>query len=212
LPSKKTLAAILAIVIVVLIIVDYQQYHLDTLMPSVRFDFQFVSPFAPDLTLPVLASVTQREQTENFTPPKPSSSIKLTSTPSGNSQPVAVSELGVYGGDPSSNTSQPLSAIDWSANGPIVPGQRVNSTRLYLRNEGTMPFTLVFSTLDWSFENADGKPLLADYSGYFALTWDYDNSSIAMNETKAISFSLMVSPSLTDVSRFSFNLVITSIY
>ena len=210
--SKKELSEILAIVIVLLAIVDYQLYHVDMMTPGVKFDFQYVSPFAPEITPPVLPSVFQREQTAAFAASKPSSFIELTSAPSGNSQPVTVPIIGVYDGDPSSNTSQPLSGIDWSANGPMVPGQRVNSTRLYLRNEGTMPFTLVFSTLDWSFENADGKPLLADYSGYFALTWDYDNSSIAVNETRAITFSLMVSPDLTDVSRFSFNLVITTIY
>jgi hypothetical protein len=92
-----------------------------------------------------------------------------------------------------------------------MPGQSVNSSRAYVRNEGTTPITLTFSTSDWSFEDIDGKLLPENFSTYFAVTWDYDNSSIAVNEIRPITFSLLISPSISDVSTFSFNLSITSI-
>jgi hypothetical protein len=75
-----------------------------------------------------------------------------------------------------------------------------------------MPLTLAFSASDWRFESVDGKILDENCSEYFALTWDYNNSSMDVNEIRLVKFSLTVSPSITDVSSFAFNLIITSIY
>jgi hypothetical protein len=124
LQSKKDLAVILFVVIVVLAIVDYQKTHVNIMTSGVKFDFQYVPPIAPEIKLPVVPSVVQSGQTEASAPSNPSSIIRLTSTPSGNSQSSAVPLLGVYNGDPSSRASQPLNAIDWCANGggSIIPG------------------------------------------------------------------------------------------
>jgi hypothetical protein len=92
-----------------------------------------------------------------------------------------------------------------------MPGQSVNSSRAYVRNEGTTPITLIFSASDWSFEDINSKLLPGNYSTYFALAWDYDNSSIAVNEIRPITFSLLISPSISEVATFYFNLSISSI-
>ncbi len=208
LPSKKTLAVILAVVIIALTTVDYQLYHRGLVAPA-RFGFHFSPPFTPDITIPALASAAQNEQTEPSNMSNPSSRVVITSSSSdASTQSAGILKIGIYNNNPSSNTPQPLEAIDWSAKGVIIPGQRVNSSRVYVRNEGTTSAKLIFSTSDWIFEDAGGK-LSGNYSTYFALTWDYDNSSISVNETRPLTFSLVISPSISNVSMFSFNLDIT---
>jgi hypothetical protein len=198
------------VVIVALTVVDYQLYHRGIMASWGGFDFQFTPPFTPDITIPVVTSASQ--QTESFAKSNPSASISSNYVFSNvNSEPVPAPKVGIYSNDPLSNTPQPLDAIDWSANGAIIPGQKVNSSKVYLRNEGAAPITLTFSTSDWSFKDVEGRPLLGNWSTYFALTWDYDNSSIAVNETRPITFFLSVSPNIGYVLTFSFNLSITSI-
>jgi hypothetical protein len=212
LASKKSLVVILTVVIVVLTVLDYQLYHRGVMTPWGGFGFQFTTPFTPEITTPVSTSISQREQPKSFATSNPSTSISLTyASSSTNNQPEPVPRVGIYSNNPLNNTPQPLDAIDWSASGSITPGQKVNSPRIYLRNEGTAAITLTFSTSSWSFEDIEGRPLPGNRSAYFVLTWDYDNSSIAVNETRPITFSLSISPNISDVSTFSFDLSITSI-
>jgi hypothetical protein len=142
-----------------------------------------------------------------------SSSITVnTKTQASSSQPGSSVKLGVYGNDPSRSQPQALQAIDWSAYGSLVPGQSVNSSKVYLRNEGNVPVTLALSAADWAFQNSSGSSLSQSYQQYFALTWNYDNARIGVNETRAVTFSLTLSPSIVDVATFSFRLVVTATY
>ena len=75
-----------------------------------------------------------------------------------------------------------------------------------------MPVTLYLSASGWIFEESAGRVLAQDYHQYFSLGWDYDNSTVAVNETKPITFKLTVSPAVVDVSRFSFDIVVTLTY
>jgi hypothetical protein len=102
--------------------------------------------------------------------------------------------------------------IDWSAYGSLVPGQRVTSPRVYLRNEGNVPVTLSLSAADWVFRDSEGISLSQSYKQYFALTWDYDNSQMGVNEVIAVRFTLAISSSIKDVATFSFRLVVTATY
>jgi hypothetical protein len=208
LPSKKGLAVILAVIIIALTVVDYQLYH-GPILPGGRYDFRSTHPFTPDITIPVLTSTFPQGQTTSLENSNPSTGISV--MPSNTlDQSTTFPKIGIYSNNPSSNTPQPLNMIDWSTNGPIMPGQTVNSSTVYLRNEGTTTIALSFSTSDWSFEDVNGKFLLGNYSTYFALTWDYDNTSITVNEIRPITFSISISPEIKDVSEFSFNLLITS--
>jgi hypothetical protein len=87
-----------------------------------------------------------------------------------------------------------------------------NSSKVYLRNEGNVPITLFLSTSDWAFQDVTGKALTQNCQQYFTLTWNYDNSTIAMNETRPITFTLALSPNITNVAAFSFSLVVTTVY
>jgi hypothetical protein len=117
--------------------------------------------------------------------------------------------VAVYIIAPFNNQIQPLTAIDWSADGPIMPGQTRNSSRVYFFNEGSAPITLYVSTSKWTFKDASGKSLDENYSRFFSLTWDYDNSTIAIGETRPVTFSLTVSARIIDVATFSFDIVVT---
>jgi hypothetical protein len=209
--SNKALAIILAVVIVVLSIADYQLYHRG-LVPGVKFDFQFTPSLIPDISVPIIYSAVQKTQTAPFERSNPLSSIAYTSESAGSSnQTETISKIGIYSNNPLNGTPQALETIDWSANGSIMPGQKVNSSKIYLRNEGTTPITLTFSASNWTFKNAYGASLPGNCSAYFTLTCDYDNSSIAVSETRPITFSLLISPSISEVSTFSFDLVIHTI-
>ena len=47
------------------------------------------------------------------------------------------------------------------------------------------------------------------YQRYFTLTWNYDNSTIAVNEVKPVIFTLSISSNITDVATFSFDIIVT---
>jgi hypothetical protein len=142
-----------------------------------------------------------------------SSSITVDTFTQGSSGQSASSvKLGVYGSDPSVGQPLALQVIDWSAYGSLMPGQSVNSAKVYLRNEGNVPVTLSLSAADWVFRNSAGVSLSQSYKQYFGLSWDYDNSELGVNETVAVTFTLAISASIVNVATFSFRLVVTATY
>ena len=144
---------------------------------------------------------------------EPTSPIIVTpSTPVTSTQPVSNPKLSAYSVDPFTNQSKPLTGIDWSSERPILPGQTRNSSQIYFKNEGDMPVTLYLSTSGWIFEDSAGRVLAQDYRQYFSLSWDYDNSTVAVNEMKPVTFTLTISPAVVDVVRFSFEIGVTLTY
>ena len=119
-------------------------------------------------------------------------------------------ELGVYRFDPSKNPSQTLQLIDWNADGLLEIGQARNSPTIYFRNEGQMSGNLLLSTSNWTFKDMQNNTLLQQkYQQYFTLTWNYNNSTIAVNEVKPVIFTLSISSNTTDVTTFSFDIIVT---
>jgi len=148
----------------------------------------------------------------DYSPPSDSPITIQSSTPSDSGQPVSNLKLGVYQDDPSKNQPRTLQSIDWSADGPLERGLCRNSSIVYFRNEGNVPITLFLSTSDWAFQDVTGMVLLQNCRQYFTLTWNYDNSTILVNETRPITFSLAISSNMTNVASFSFSLVVTTVY
>ena len=143
--------------------------------------------------------------------PTSSSPITITTlTQAGSSQSAYDLKLSIYGNDPSKSPPQTLQTINWSAYGPLMPGQSMNSSKVYFRNEGNVPISLYLSTSDWAFQDVAGKSLSQSYQQYFTLTWDYDNSKIAVNETRSIIFTLAISQNIIDVATFSFSIIVTA--
>lgn len=128
------------------------------------------------------------------------------------SQPASSVKLGVYASDPSVGQPVALQVIDWSAFGSLVPGQSVNSSKVYLKNEGSVPVTLALSATGWAFQDSGGGSLSQSYQQYFVLSWNYDNRKIGVNETRGVTFTLSISPSIVNVATFSFRLVVTATY
>ena len=91
----------------------------------------------------------------------------------------------------------PISSINW---GTIDPGSSVNKN-IYIRNEGTTSVTLSKATSDWSPATA---------SNYLTLNWDYSGQTLTVNQVLLVRLTLVVSSSVTGVTTFSFNIVITA--
>ena len=117
-------------------------------------------------------------------------------------------KLGVYKDYPYGNQVEALSAIDWSADGPIIPGEIRNSSTVYFRNEGDVAVRLYLSSESWSFGDYLNNTLAQDYRQYFSLSWDYDYSELGVNQVRPVIFSLAVSPLIVDVATFSFGMVV----
>jgi hypothetical protein len=158
---------------------------------------------SPALVVPTPPATVKPTPTPQPTPN--GSPVTVTPSPSSTSPPSTL-QLGIYRSFPTQVSQQVLDNIDWST---IVPGQARNSSTIYFRNEGTVPLTMTFSPSNWVFHDAAGNALPQSYSQYFTLTWDYDNSSVKVNEVRPLVFTLAVSSNLTDVASFSFNLVVT---
>jgi hypothetical protein len=168
---------------------------------------------APRITFEQELPPSSSNQPEPSTHSESGSQIRINPSPSGGSSQQSNSPpLGVYNNEPSGSQFETMSAIDWSADGPILPGQSRNSSAVYFRNEGDAPVTLSFSSSAWSFKDYTGKSLSQDYRQYFSLAWDYDNSTLQVGEVKAVVFTLSVAPGIVDVATFSFDLMVTLAY
>ena len=133
--------------------------------------------------------------------PFPSPLPTPTSSPS-----MTIITLGLYGNNPFNNQSAILLDIDWSS---LTPGEEQNSSVIYFRNEGDLPFTMSFSIDNWVFLDSSNNDLSQNYSSSFALSWNYNNSPLAVNEVRPVVFTLAVSSDIKDVVDFSFDIVIT---
>ena len=155
------------------------------------------------------------QMTTNPTPePTNSQIIVVTASPATSTDtptPVKL-HLGIYKNNDTAGSPQPLTEINWFEQGPLSPGQSRNSSIIYFRNEGNVPITISFLPSGWSLQDADGKELSQIYAHYYSLTWDYDGSTISVNETRPIVITLTVSPDTETVATFSFDITIAVAY
>lgn len=93
--------------------------------------------------------------------------------------------------------TQPVSEIDW---GEISPGGTAVAT-LYLKSTSSVPVTLSFGLENWS-------PAAA--ADYMTVDWDYDGSTLQPGEVRGVRFTLRVSGSISGITNFEFDLVITA--
>ena len=90
-----------------------------------------------------------------------------------------------------------VSSINW---GTLNPGQSKN-VAVYVKNFETSPVTLALSTGNWN---------PASTEQYMTLTWDYGNQTIQAGEVLKVTLTLTVSPSITSITDFSFEIVVTA--
>jgi hypothetical protein len=105
-----------------------------------------------------------------------------------------VNSVGVYWDE---NCENRVHSLDWGA---LAPG----STRkfsLYVRNESNESITLDMLTENWS-------PLIAAQN--ISLSWDYGGRPISENQVILTELELSVSPEISNVESFSFDIKIES--
>ena len=101
--------------------------------------------------------------------------------------------VGVYS---DSACTQTLTSIDW---GTISPGTTVTRT-IYVKNTGNTQITLSMTTNGWSPTSANG-PL--------TLTWNQEGTTLSAGLSTAATLTLTVSSSISGITTFSVNIVIT---
>lgn len=100
--------------------------------------------------------------------------------------------VGVYS-DYYCNT--PLTSIPW---GTLEPGTSQTFT-CYIKNEGTAASTLSMYPSNWNPANA---------ANYLDLSWDYSGSSIDVDSSIRVRFTLSVDENIEGISNFSFDITI----
>jgi hypothetical protein len=104
--------------------------------------------------------------------------------------------VGIYWNSACTNRT---SSISW---GTLDPGSR-KTVNVYVRNEGNTVVTLSKTTQNWS-------PSIA--SSYMALTWNYANQTLIVNQVFQMSLTLTVSSTVTGINNFSFDITTHKTY
>lgn len=89
----------------------------------------------------------------------------------------------------------PLTSIDWGA---VEPGQTKNKTA-WIENNGTASLILTLTTDSWNPEAS---------TQFIGLSWDYQNQTIVKDEMIMVNLVLSVSPEISGIDQFDFNIVI----
>lgn len=121
-----------------------------------------------------------------------SSSLIQTSrtVPSGGS--VKGVGVGIYWDNTCTNTA---SSINW---GVLDPGSNKTVT-VYIRNEGNAVATLSETTQNWNPSSA---------SNYLTLKWNYAGQTMSVNQVLQVKLTLTVSPTISQITGFSFDITI----
>jgi hypothetical protein len=102
--------------------------------------------------------------------------------------------VGIYWDQSCTNRTRSLT---W---GVIEPGSS-STVNVYVRNEGDSAFSLWMATSNWT-------PSVA--LGYMTLTWTYSGRILSTDEVIPIELNLNVSPAISGITDFSFDIVITA--
>ncbi|MDQ1279474.1 MAG: hypothetical protein QG670_736 [Thermoproteota archaeon] len=103
---------------------------------------------------------------------------------------ISSQELGVY---KDRQCTQNLTSISWGTLHPA--GNAV--AHMYIRNLGNLNLTLTNELSNWN-------PLAA--SNYLAVNWNYTGQVIKPSSVLHLAFTLTVSPNITNISTFKFNI------
>jgi len=101
--------------------------------------------------------------------------------------------VGVYW-DSSCNNA--VLSIDWGA---LEPGVTVDKT-IYIKNEGSLNVVLGMTTDNWNPASA---------SSYISLSWNRQNYELNPGSVIQAVLTLSVSSSVSEITNFSFDIVIT---
>jgi len=122
--------------------------------------------------------------------------LSLVQTSSAVSSVGTVKGIGVsaYGEHACTNR---VTSINW---GVLEPGSNKTIT-IYVRNEGNAAATLSETTQNWN-------PVAA--SSYLTLRWNYAGQTLNVNQALQVRLTLTLSSTVSGITNFSFDIVITS--
>jgi len=100
--------------------------------------------------------------------------------------------IGVYS---DAQCMTPQTTMNW---GTLSPGA-TNTITCYIKNEGSVATTLSKEVSNWNPTNAQS---------YLTFGWDYAGQVINPGASMAVTFSLEVSPSITGITTFSFQITV----
>ena len=89
-----------------------------------------------------------------------------------------------------------LTSVDW---GSVAPGNSVTKT-IYVKNTGNVLITLSMTKTSWVPASADGP---------ITLTWNRESTTLTAGQYTAATLTLSVSSSISGITSFSVNIVIT---
>ena len=108
--------------------------------------------------------------------------------------PSQTVQLGIYA---DSGCTTVLSSVSW---GTLDPGGSTSATA-YLKNEGNVPVTLTMTYGNWTPSSA---------SSYFTLSWDRQSYVLSVGSVVQATLTLSVSSSISGITTFSFDIIITA--
>jgi len=82
----------------------------------------------------------------------------------------------------------------------LEPGSDKTVT-VYVRNEGNTVVTLSKVAQNWNPSTA---------SSYMTLNWNYAGQTLSVNQLLQVKLTLVVSPSVSGITNFSFDITITA--
>ena len=109
-----------------------------------------------------------------------------------NSGSVKGIRVGIYWDSACTNQT---SAINWG----MLESDSNKTLKIYIRNEGNAITTLSKTVQNWNPSSA---------SNYMTLNWDYKGQTLSVNQVLVVGLTLIVSPTISGVSNFSFDLTI----
>lgn len=106
---------------------------------------------------------------------------------------VVAVNVGVYS---DSACTLNLTSIDW---GNVYPSGSVSRT-IYVKNTGNVPMTLSMTTTAWNPAGAAGQ---------ITVTWNKENAVLNAGQSTSATLTLNVSQSISGVTSFSVDIIIT---
>ena len=102
--------------------------------------------------------------------------------------------VGIYWDSACTNRT---SSINW---GLLDPGSNKTVT-VYVRNEGNAAATLSKAAQNWNPSTA---------SSYMTLNWNYAGQTLSVNQVLQVKLTLVVSSTVSGITNFSFDIIITA--
>jgi len=124
----------------------------------------------------------------------PAAQTSKTLSSTGSIQIQTTVGIGVYS-DAQCNSTR--TSMAW---GTLEPGGS-QAVVCYIKNEGDTPTTLSMYVDGWIPESLET-------SNYLVLSWNYNGQPINEGDSVQVTFTLTVSPDITDITIFSFDITI----